>query len=126
MKKIALFLIFSTITLFLFNIAFAGIFSRTDASVPEKTVAKIAEKAKSAFASETLSRIQKSPTSRVHLIAQVTSFKISKITRDRPADVAGGFYYVEGEITIRLKARDAVIDGQKVWVEKGQVFFHRA
>lgn len=124
MKKFAFLASFLSIMLFFcLNTAYAGIFDKAEVSVPRKTIAKIEKKTKEAYASETLSRIQKNPTSRVQLIASVTSFKITKITRDRPAGIAGGFYYIQGELTIELKAAEAVIEGQKVWVRKGQVFF---
>lgn len=84
--------------------------------------AEIEEKAKEAFASETLSRIQKNPASGIRMVPQVIRFKVTKIVRDRPADVAGGFYYVEGELTIQLKAAEDEIHGQKIWTKKGQIF----
>jgi len=124
MKRFVFLAFFLVATLlFSFNTAFTGIFDKNEASVSGETKAKIEKKAKIAFASETLSRIQKSPTSRVHLVAQVTSLKITKVIRDRPASIAGGFYYVEGKITVQLRSANDVIDGQKVWARKGQIFF---
>ena len=123
MKKISVLAVFVVVTFFAANTAFAGILSKSETAVPQDTIKKIEVKAKQAYIAKTMAGIAQSPSSQLRLSASVNGFKIEKVSRDRPAGMAGGYYYIQGETNHEVVALEDVKRGHKVYAKKGEVFF---
>lgn len=75
----------------------------------------IEEKAREAYKKGVAASVENLGSSAATFDVTINNFKIKNIKRDRPADVGGGYYYIQGEADFKISSKNDVLIKDHAW-----------